>query len=345
MTETEKKILAIETSCDETSVAVVQMSSARVRVLSHVVNSQIVIHAAYGGVVPEVAARQHSRHLIPLIERSLREAGLQMADIDLIAATQGPGLVGSLMVGLEVAKTLAWLHRKPFMPVNHLLGHMWSWLLPQPLQSQSLSLDFPFVCLIVSGGHTELLVVESTGRYRLLGRTLDDAAGEAFDKVAKLLGLGYPGGPALGRRAAHGDRTAFAFPRPLLHSGDYNFSFSGLKTAVLYQVRALGQLNDQHVDDLAASFETAVVEVLLAKSYAAATACRAHSLAVVGGVSANQYLRGQLQDQSTWPILLPELTYTGDNAAMIAAAAYWQYADRRSASQFLSLAARPNLPL
>jgi len=312
-------ILGIESSCDETGVAVVDASGAAVpRLLGHALHSQIEMHQAYGGVVPELASRDHIRRVLPLTHATLQQSGLSLSDIDWVAYTQGPGLAGALLVGAGVACALAAALGKPTLGVHHLEGH---------LLSPFLSADppsFPFVALLVSGGHSQLMRVDGVGRYTLLGETIDDAAGEAFDKSAKLLGLGYPGGPALSRLAQQGDPAAFKLPRPLLHSGDLDFSFAGLKTAVLTQAKKLGPELESRKADLAASTQAAIVEVLVKKSLTALRETGLKRLVVAGGVGANALLREQLNTECARRgvrVHYPELHLCTDNGAMIALAA------------------------
>ncbi len=312
-------ILGIESSCDETGVALVDASGSAVpRLLGHALHSQIEMHQAYGGVVPELASRDHIRRVLPLTEAALQQAGLDLNAVDLVAYTRGPGLAGALLVGAGVACAIAAALDKPTLGMHHLEGH---------LLSPFLSADppeFPFIALLVSGGHTQLMRVDGVGRYELLGETIDDAAGEAFDKSAKLLGLGYPGGPALSRLAQQGDPEAFKLPRPLLHSGDLDFSFAGLKTAVLTQARKLGDELPVRQADLAASTQAAIVEVLVRKSVAALKQSGLKRLVVAGGVGANAALREQLNlacARRGWRVHYPELHLCTDNGAMIALAA------------------------
>ena len=312
-------ILGIESSCDETGVALVDASGAATpRLLGHALHSQIEMHQAYGGVVPELASRDHIRRVLPLTEAALQQAGLALDAVDLVAYTRGPGLAGALLVGAGVACAIAAALNKPTLGVHHLEGH---------LLSPFLSADppeFPFIALLVSGGHTQLMRVDGVGRYELLGETIDDAAGEAFDKSAKLLGLGYPGGPALSLLARQGDPEAFKLPRPLLHSGDLDFSFAGLKTAVLTQARKLGDDLPVRQADLAASTQAAIVEVLVKKSIAALKQSGLKRLVVAGGVGANAALREQLNEACArrgWRVHYPELHLCTDNGAMIALAA------------------------
>ena len=288
-------ILGIESSCDETGVALVQTGApgSVPRLLAHALHSQIDMHQAYGGVVPELASRDHIRRVLPLAEAVLAEAGQPLQALDVVAFTRGPGLAGALLVGAGVACALGAALGKPVLGIHHLEGH---------LLSPFLSADapqFPFVALLVSGGHTQLMRVDGVGEYAILGETIDDAAGEAFDKSAKLLGLGYPGGPALSRMAQQGDARAFALPRPLLHSGDLDFSFAGLKTAVLTQTKKLGAELPQRCADLAASTEAAIVEVLVKKTLKALQHTGLQRVVVAGGVGANRLLREQLNAACT----------------------------------------------
>jgi len=314
-------ILGFESSCDETGVAAVCTERG---LLAHALHTQIAMHQEYGGVVPELASRDHIRRVVPLTRQVLGEAGLSLADIDAVAYTAGPGLAGALLVGASVAQSLAWSLGLPAVGIHHLEGHLLSPLLADPRP------EFPFVALLVSGGHTQLMRVDGVGRYELLGETLDDAAGEAFDKSAKLMGLGYPGGPALSRMAEHGDASRFDLPRPMLHSGDLDFSFSGLKTAVLTRVRAAeqqnpqGGLDEQTRADLAAATQAAIVDVLAAKAIKALKQTGLKRLVVAGGVGANSLLRAKLA-QALKPLkaqaYFPPLALCTDNGAMIAFAA------------------------
>ena len=313
-------VLGFESSCDETGVALVDASGAGVpRLLSHALHSQIAMHQAYGGVVPELASRDHIRRVLPLTEQVLTDAGRTLEDVDVVAFTRGPGLAGALLVGAGVACSLAAALGKPVMGVHHLEGHLLS-----PFLSQDPP-EFAFVALLVSGGHTQLMRVDRVGSYQVLGETIDDAAGEAFDKSAKLLGLPYPGGPHLARLAQGGDPQAFKLPRPLLHSGDLDFSFSGLKTAVLTQARKLGEPMGEKVRaDLAASTQAAIVEVLVKKSLKALDQTGLQRLVVAGGVGANTLLREQLNlacSKRGIHVHYPELHLCTDNGAMIALAA------------------------
>ena len=314
-------VLGIESSCDETGVALVEARPGQAvpSLLAHALHSQIDMHQAYGGVVPELASRDHIRRVVPLTRQVLAEAGRSLAEVDVVAFTRGPGLAGALLVGAGAACALAASLGKPVLGVHHLEGHLLS-----PFLSEDPP-EFPFVALLVSGGHTQLMQVDGVGQYTLLGETIDDAAGEAFDKSAKLLGLGYPGGPALSRLAAFGNPDAYALPRPLLHSGDLNFSFAGLKTAVLTQVRKIeGQPCYQTQADLAASTQAAIVEVLVKKSLKAVDRSGLKRLVVAGGVGANSELREQLNAacrKRQVRVHYPELHLCTDNGAMIALAA------------------------
>jgi N6-L-threonylcarbamoyladenine synthase len=341
-------ILGIETSCDETAAAVIEADEKQVSVLSHVVNSQIKIHEQFGGVVPEVAARQHIINILPIVDQALKQANLTIKQITAIAATYGPGLAGSLMVGFETAKTLAWLNHKSLYETNHLIGHLWSWLLPEVGKTESIKITFPFIALVVSGGHTELVLVKDFINYEVVGKTLDDAAGEAFDKAAKIMNLGYPGGPILGQRATQGDKNTWSFPRPLLQQKDFNFSFSGLKTSLLYKIKELENLNDEQINNLCASWQAAVVEVLAEKTIKAARFYQAKAVAVVGGVSANKSLREAMTEKcavNNWPLLLPKMLYTGDNATMIALAGFISHhlGKQKVNKNFIISAIKPNL--
>ncbi len=308
-------VLGIETSCDDTAAAVVRSGA---EVLSSVVSSQVDLHAVYGGVVPELAGRAHLELLTPMIGEALGRAGLAGGEaLDVVAATVGPGLIGSLLVGVSEAKALALAWDVAFVGVNHLEGHLFAALLDHP------DIEWPVTVLLVSGGHTLLVSMEGPGRYRLLGQTLDDAAGEAFDKVARFLGLGYPGGPAIQRAATAGDPEALALPRALADVG-LDFSFSGLKTAVVQAVRRHPEISDE---DVAASFQQAVVDVLVAKAVRAAVSGEARGICLAGGVAANGPLRHALAEACGSlgvPAYLPSLAMCTDNAAMIAAAGWWQ---------------------
>ena len=303
------KVLGIESSCDETGLALYDTQAG---LLAHAVHSQVAMHADYGGVVPELASRDHIRRVIPLTRAVLREAGVSLGELDAIAYTRGPGLAGALLVGAAFANALAATLAIPAIGVHHLEGHLLSPLLAAPRA------DFPFVALLVSGGHTQLMRVDGVGRYELLGETLDDAAGEAFDKTAQLLGLGYPGGPALSKLADIGDAYRFHLPRPMLKSGDLDFSFSGLKTAVLTLTR---KEHEAARADIAAGFQVAVVDVLAGKCLAALRHTGLTRLVVAGGVGANRALRARLNaeaEQHAFTVFYPPLELCTDNGAMIA---------------------------
>ena len=331
-------VLGIETSCDETSAAVVLGGND---VLSNVVSSQIDLHAKFGGVVPEIASRAHLDLIIPVVDQAIREAGIDASRIDAVAATVGPGLIGALLVGVSAGKSLAQAWDVPFVGVNHHEAHLHAAFLEDD------SLRFPLVVLLVSGGHTMLIEMTARGHYRLLGRTIDDAAGEAFDKVARFMGLGYPGGPVIDRLAATGDPTAINFPRAMLTREGTNdgpdFSFSGLKTAVVNHVRAHP---DVDVADVAASFQAAVVDVLVTKARRAAAAAGAHGLVLAGGVAANSLLRAEIQrvaNEDGLHAFLPSMALCTDNAAMIAATG-WHLLGTHGATS-LDVGATPNLAM
>jgi N6-L-threonylcarbamoyladenine synthase len=335
------RILGIETSCDETAAAVVEDGRS---ILSNVVASQIDLHRQYGGVFPEVASRQHILTIIPVIRQAMAEAELDWDDLDAIAVTYGPGLPGSLLVGVNTAKSLAYGRGLPLIGINHIEGHIYAnWLL---VDDSPQEIAFPLLALVVSGGHTELILMTDHGQYQRLGQTLDDAAGEAFDKVGRLLGLEFPGGPAIERAAKEGNPLAFKLPRAWL-KGTYNFSFSGLKTAVLRIVqkyenkvslsadsarnhrlavsRAPSVIRQLPVANLAASFQASVIDVLVEKARMAAEEHRAKLIMLAGGVAANQLLRQQMAERSALPVLCPPPALCTDNAAMIASAGYFRY--------------------
>src|SRR5450830_1650978 len=344
-------VLGIESSCDETGVALVYANGQGVpRLEAHALHSQIEMHQAYGGVVPELASRDHIRRVLPLASQVLAESGRSLNEVDVVAFTRGPGLAGALLVGAGVACAMAAALGRPVLGVHHLEGH---------LLSPFLSADppkFPFVALLVSGGHTQLMRVDGVGRYELLGETIDDAAGEAFDKSAKLMGLPYPGGPALSRLAEQGDATAFKLPRPLLKSGNLDFSFAGLKTAVMVQAKKLAAAQDGRVEalpvqvlaDLAASTQAAIVEVLVKKSLTALSQTNLKRLVVAGGVGANRCLRAQLNTECAKRgvrVHYPELHLCTDNGAMIAmAAAMRLQSGQQAASEVYAFDVRPRWP-
>ena len=315
------RILGIETSCDETAVAIFEgdLASGRGEIRAEQVASQIETHARFGGVVPEVASREHLLALPPMVDAILLEAGMGWQDVDAIAVTAGPGLLGALLVGTSYARAAGMVNHIPVMPIHHMEGH---------LLAPGLSGDlpaFPFVTLLVSGGHTMLVLVNGIGRYEIVGQTLDDAAGECFDKSARLLGLPYPGGPEISRLAAAGDACRFQLPRPMLHKENLDFSFSGLKTAVMYALRDAGEQDQSVRADMAAGLEAAICEVLTVKGIRACLQYSAPRLVIAGGVAANRYLRQLLFEQSGQEgieLHLPGLKHCTDNAAMIAYAAF-----------------------
>ncbi len=353
------RILGIETSCDETGIAIVRDGED---ILAHRVASQADLHRKYGGVFPEVAARQHVLTILPLVQEVLEEAQVRLDDLDAVAVTRGPGLVGSLLVGVNVAKGLAWAAGRPLIGVNHLEGHIYSnWVRPPDAGEDWRPPPLPALVLIVSGGHTELVIMEDHGVYRRLGGTLDDAAGEAFDKVARVLGLGYPGGPAIQRAAEGGDPARFSFPSP--RQPGFDFSFSGLKTAVLRQVQALeraagvetdlgrklvpvteGVLDAQTVADLAASFQEAVVSGLVDATVEAVSAFGISHVCVCGGVAANKRLREEMLRRSPVPVSIPPLFLCVDNGVMIAAAAHFAFLRGEIAGWDLDVDASLSLP-
>ena len=317
------RILAIETSCDETACAVIENGRA---LLASTVASQMEMHARFGGVYPEVASRQHVLSIIPVVEQTLVQSNITLKDIDAIAVTRGPGLAGSLVVGMNMAKGLALGTNLPIVGINHLEGHIYSSWIYNAGESVPPEPQFPLMALLVSGGHTELNLMTDHLTYERLGSTLDDAAGEAFDKVARLLSLPYPGGPSIQKAAEGGDPKRFKFPRARL-DGRYDFSFSGVKTAVLYEVNDLKKKGKQlPVEDLAASFQDAVVETLFDKTMQAAREYKAKEILIAGGVSANRALRNIFQSQKEFKVNIPAFSLCTDNAAMVAAAGYYRYA-------------------
>ena len=417
-------ILAIETSCDETAVSVVEFKNQRVKILAEVISSQIKLHSQYGGVVPALAAREHLKNFVPVLKRALkksRDADLsrlrtrdksRFYGVDYIAVTSGPGLIPALMIGVSAAKALAYAWQKPLVPIHHIEGHIYAnWLKPkleignwklenkkqkagnEKLKTRKLENtkfhilssisqnyelwkpEFPVLCLIVSGGHTQLVLMRKDLDYKIIGQTKDDAAGEAFDKVAKLLGLGYPGGPIIEKMAKKGDKNKFKFPRPMINSKNFDFSFSGLKTAVLYKWKLENKNGTGRIDrtngtngtngtdktdrvkvDVAASFQQAVIDVLIAKTLAAAKKYKAKSILLGGGVAANKELRRQFKT-SLYPLLAKEgkisisnIQYpvsklSTDNATMIATAAYYHIINKRSIKSWRNVKADAGLRL
>lgn len=358
-----KRVLGIETSCDETSVALLECGkNGSVRIKAHEIATQIPIHARYGGVVPEVAARTHVAEVIALLERVIglspvlkkktpamrkREMEKIAGKFDAIAVTRGPGLATALRIGIEAGKTLAWAYQKPLIPVNHLEGHLASaWLTPNNRKHW----EYPILFLLVSGGHTELVVMKKFGSYRVIGRTRDDASGEAFDKTAKLLGMEYPGGPKLAKLAKEGRADAFKLPRPMLRDPSLDFSFSGLKTAVRQTVEQAGKITPRQKKDLCASIQEAIVDVLVAKTMRAVKRVKPKAIAVVGGVSANTYLQERMRQaiketDAEARFLEPVKGLHTDNGAMIAAAGWWNLQSGKSFSKWQNVDADPELDL
>ncbi len=334
-------VLGVESSCDETGLALYDTERG---LLAHALHSQVAMHEEYGGVVPELASRDHVKRAIPLLEKILFDSGLSLSAIDAIAYTQGPGLAGALLVGASIANGLALSLGKSVLGIHHLEGHLLS-----PMLSKNAP-EFPFVALLVSGGHTQLMRVDDVGEYTLLGETLDDAAGEAFDKSAKLLGLGYPGGPAISRLAEHGDPGVYALPRPMLHSKNLDFSFSGLKTAVLTLVKNHpGELNENDKANIARSFVEAIVDVLVAKCQTALKETKLKRLVIAGGVGANAQLRAALNSAASkkhFQVFYPELELCTDNGAMIAfAGALRLQRNPNAASYDYGFTVKPRWPL
>jgi len=331
-------VLALETSCDETSASVVADGS---KILSNIISSQVDVHCKFGGVVPEVASRKHLELLNLVVDEALTEAGMGFKDLDAVAVTYGPGLVGALLVGVSAAKAYAYGLDVPLIGVNHLEGHIYANFLEHP------GLSFPFLCLVVSGGHTDLVLADKHGSYRVIGKTRDDAAGEAFDKVARTMGLGYPGGPLIDRLALSGDPSAIKLPKAYLEKGSLDFSFSGLKSAVINHLHRAAQ-RGKEVDkaDLAAGFQKAVVDVLIDKTLEAARETGVSTILLAGGVAANARLRADLAKRAgdeSLRVMIPPLVLCTDNAAMIACTAYYKYL--RGAFAPLTLNAVPDLKL
>ncbi len=382
-------ILSIETSCDETAAAIVKFNKDRAEVLANIVSSQIKTHSKFGGVVPSLASRMHLKNMIPVLKRAFKEAkknfskelGPEASElgsfgklIDYIAATNGPGLIPALMIGMQAAKTLSYALNKPLIPINHIEGHIYAnWLKPvrkcqmSNVKCQNYTLanpEFPVLCLIVSGGHTQLILMKKDLDYKIIGETLDDAAGEAFDKVAKLLDLGYPGGPVIEKTTRLGDKNKFKFPRPMMNSNDYNFSFSGLKTAVLYKMKLEiknRKLENKNIigntcyditykQDIAASFQQAVIDVLISKTIRAAKQYKAKNIILGGGVSANKELQKQLgeaisKELPTTNYQPPTINLSTDNALMIAAAGYYHILNNKNMRSWKNVKADANLAL
>lgn len=334
-------ILGIETSCDETSAAVIEGEGEKIVLKSNVTATSLSIHAKTGGVIPENAAREQIKYILPVIHKALSDAAIQFTDLDAIALTYGPGLIGSLLVGVETAKTIAFVYDLPIIPVNHMIGHIYAnWLIADSqLQREKdkpsaishtpyAEIEFPAIALVVSGGHTDLLLFNNHKSYKLLGGTRDDAAGEAYDKIGRLLGLPYPAGPMMEKAAKRGNPKKFRFPRPLIGSPDYDFSFSGLKTAVLRETQKIKDLDEQTVSDLAFATQDAIVDVLVKKTIKAASKYDAQSVLISGGVAANQSLRDELNVKCQMlnvKFFVPPKNLCTDNAAMIASAGFYNY--------------------
>jgi len=319
------KILAIESSCDETAIALLTTKGKSFSLTKNQVYSQVDIHKKYGGVVPEIAARKHLETMIPLLDNVLGRDKLK--DIDYLATTTGPGLITSLLLGITTAKTLAYTNQLPLLSINHIEGHIYSNWLSHPELIKNSSKYLPGLILVISGGHTELILMKDHGDYQSIGQTLDDAVGEAFDKIAKLLSLGYPGGPIISEITKRGDARAYDFPRPMINSKDYNFSLSGLKTAVLYTLEKKKNINQQDIADIVASFQKAITDVLIAKTFKAVQEYQVKSIMLAGGVSANKFMQIEFSKEAkklNLPLFYPKLKFTGDNAAMIATTAYYQ---------------------
>lgn len=333
-------ILGIETSCDDTGIAIIKCNKNNCEVLSNVVSSQIEIHAPFGGIVPNLAGRAHLKNIKPCLKQALKKA--KNPEIDLIAVTIGPGLIPSLLVGVNFAKALAYAWQKPIIGINHIEGHIYAnWI------NRKSSVEFPAICITVSGGHTQLTLMKGHNKYQTIGQTRDDAAGEAFDKVAKLLNLGYPGGPIISKKAEMGDVKTFDLPRPMINSKDFDFSFSGLKTAVLYLVKKLDKKNIP-VSDICACFQQAVIDVLIYKTIVAARKYKVKTIILSGGVAANQELRKQMAqkiktDLPNIAFQIPNINLCADNAVMIAMAA--TYKKRPALKNWSKIKAEANLKL
>jgi N6-L-threonylcarbamoyladenine synthase len=355
-------ILGIETSCDETAAAVLEIKKDNFRILSNVVSSQIKLHAAWGGVVPNLAAREHLKNIFPVLSSALKEARVKPADLDFIGVTAGPGLIPALLIGVNAAKTLAYIWKKPLLGIHHIEGHIYANFISvssklKVQSSKSAKIKFPILCLVVSGGHTQLVLMKKHLHYQIIGETQDDAVGEAFDKVARILGLGYPGGPAIAKMAINHKLKAISYklnlPRPMLNSKNFNFSFSGLKTAVLYETKKHPQLlkKPAYVAALCYEFQKAATEVLIAKTIRAAQTYHPRSILLAGGVSANSELRKELglairRELPETAYHIPEIKYALDNSAMIAAAAFFrQKLSSKKKYPWQTVAADANLKL
>jgi len=324
-------ILAIETSCDETAVALLEINKGHFKVLANLISSQINIHKKYGGVVPEVAARKHMENILPLLDKALKQSKITTKQIDAIGVVYGPGLITSLIVGLETAKTLAMVWNKPLIPVNHIKAHILANYLKGD-QGELEQIEYPALCLVVSGGHTSLALLKDFNNFKTIGSTRDDAVGEAFDKAAKIMGLGYPGGPIISKHAENADPEYYKLPRPMIHSKDFDFSFSGLKTAVKYVWDKEKFKDGKAIRKMCAAFQQACIDVLIAKTIKAAEKFKVKSLLLGGGVAANQELRRQLEEQvkSKLPevkFFQPDLHLTTDNGLMVAVASHFECKD------------------
>jgi N6-L-threonylcarbamoyladenine synthase len=344
-------ILAIETSCDETAVAILEIKSQNFKVLANLVSSQINIHKKYGGVVPEVAARHHLENILPLLQAALKQAKVSAKEITCLGVVYGPGLITSLIVGLETAKALAWAWRKPLIAVNHIKAHIWANFL-QGEQGHLVDIKFPALALVVSGGHTSLVYIKDINHFKTIGQTRDDAVGESFDKVAKIMKLGYPGGPILSNLAENADAQVFKLPRPMINSKDFDFSFSGLKTAVKYEWTKVKFKDSEAQRQMCAAFQQACIDVLVVKTLKAAQQYKVKSILVGGGVSANKELRRQLAEQingklSRIKFYQPDLHLTTDNALMVAVASYFsgQRGLAKYKDEWQKIKVEPNLNL
>ncbi len=341
-------MLGIESSCDDTAVSIVRVRNNNFEVLSNIISSQTKLHARWGGVVPNLAAREHLKNIIPVLTLGLKEARVSPANINLISVTQGPGLIPALLIGTNVAKTLSYVWQKPLLGIHHIEGHIYANFVREIKNQKSKiknDIEFPILCLVVSGGHTQLIFIKKHLNYKIVGETLDDATGEAFDKVARILGLGYPGGPIIAKTAVKLKVKSAKFkvnlPRPMINSGNLNFSFSGLKTAVLYATRNL-QLTTYNKQLLAKEFQQAIVDVLISKTLKAAKIYRPKTIMLAGGVSANIELRKQLgseikKELKNTSYIIPNTSYSIDNAAMIAAAGYYRWKFMSAAQRKKSL--------
>ena len=319
------KILAIETSCDETAAAIVSKNPKEnfVKILSNVIASSLTLHSKTGGVIPDIAAREQLKYIIPVIKKTIENSKLRIENLDAIAITQGPGLIGSLLIGVETAKTLAYLWKKPIISVNHLLAHIYAnWLVTDTQKLKAIK--FPALALLVSGGHTDLVVIKNHKNFKWLGGTRDDAAGEAFDKIGRLLNLPYPAGPMIENLSERGDASRFTFPRPMIGSKDFDFSFSGLKAAIWRETKKIQELDNKIIADICASVQRSIIEVLVRKTFKAAEKYKVKSILLGGGVAANQKLRDELKlkienSKLKIPFFYPEKWLCTDNAAMIGA--------------------------